>query len=89
MSMETIYKYPLRLLADEITLLLPSGAEVLSVGTQGSEIMIWARVHTNHVDEKRTFVVRGTGHPLTGQEGRFIGTVQQEPFVWHIFERKA
>lgn len=59
---------------------------MLSVGMQDGEIRLWAKVCPVapycHVD----IFVRGTGHDFTGAEWRFIGTVFDGPFVWHIFE---
>jgi hypothetical protein len=34
----------------------------------------------------RVFYVCGTGNPLNIGDARFIGTVQMDYFVWHIFE---
>ncbi len=35
----------------------------------------------------RRFLLRGTGHPLDLEAtGRFVGTVLDGPFVWHVFE---
>lgn len=36
----------------------------------------------------RVFVMRGTGHRFTGEEGRYVGTFQLDggAFVGHLFE---
>ncbi len=85
----TIYKYPVQL-EDEFTVSMPFAACVLSVGMQREEPFLWASLDTEDVDIERAFVVRGTGHALTGTEGRFIGTFQMRggSLVFHLFEKK-
>jgi hypothetical protein len=85
MSNRTIWKYTLPL-QDVVTLTMPVGAEVLSVGLQDGNITLWAMVHSTAPRMDRVFYVYGTGNPINGGEGRFIGTVQMNYFVWHIFE---
>jgi hypothetical protein len=70
---------------------MPKGAEVLSIQNQNNTICIWALVIPSNEPEDRYFEVFGTGHPIhcdIGIERVFIGTVQVDSFVWHIFERK-
>ncbi len=81
----TIYKYTLPL-QDVVTLSMPAGAEVLSVGLQGGNITLWAMVHPTSPQMDRVFYLYGTGNPISGGEGRFIGTVQMNYFIWHVFE---
>lgn len=84
--MKTVYKYTIPFL-DEAVLELPIGAEVLSVGTQHEQLMLWARIDTEstHTTVKRRFRVVGTGHPEA--VGRFIGTVlfRDGTLVFHVF----
>ena len=39
--------------------------------------------------ELRTFLVKGTGHPLPDRGLRYVGTVQEAGgrLVWHVFEQ--
>lgn len=55
------------------------------VRTVHGRLELWARIDPQapHVD--RRFAIRGTGHVL-GDVGEHIGTVQDAPYVWHIFE---
>lgn len=84
--MHTVWKYTLQ---PKIDLEIPEGAEILTVGSQGSEIVMWVKVDPGARKETRTFVGFGTGHdipdklPLT-----YIGTVSFEnpALVFHIFE---
>ena len=87
--MRTIYKYLLIVDASQF-LSMPTGAEILCVQTQHGEPHLWAVVDTDQPQEEREIIMRGTGHPLNGQEGRYIGTVQTHGggLVWHLFERQ-
>lgn len=70
---------------------LPSDAVPLAVDLQHSAIQFW--YHTNpeqqHATLRRQVHVVGTGHPIPEEalspHGEFVGTVQQPPYVWHIF----
>lgn len=69
--MKTIHKYRCPL-TDSVTLLMPIGAQVLTVQIQNGE----------------PHIIVGTGNPADDL-GRYIGTVQEPVFVWHIFEVEA
>lgn len=87
--MKTIWKFSLDL-TDSQNLMLPSGAQLLSVAMQGPALCLWALVDPQGAKERRQIEIRGTGHPIEGaDELVFIGTVLQNggQFVWHIFER--
>lgn len=69
--------------------MVPHGGYVLSTGMDPASdaIAIWIAVHPEATPEPRTFYVRGTGHHMNGAPMLgFIGTVINEPFVWHVFE---
>lgn len=85
--MRTIYKYPLRIV-DEQTVRMPIGAELLSVQMQNGLPCLWATVDPDLGERSRRILIRGTGHPLTGQEGRHISTFQMQggALVFHAFE---
>jgi len=50
------------------------------------ELCLWALVDTHEYEkEEREIHICATGGPC--REGMiYIGTVQQPPFVWHIFD---
>lgn len=82
--MKVIYKYDLT-----PKVLLPKGASVLKAGMQSGGLYIWALVDPNektHIE--RTFEVIGTGHPFEHEylKHRFVDTIFDGPFVWHIWE---
>ena len=86
---QTIWKFPVTV-EDEFSVPMPPGAKVLSVHMQHGEPCMWAIVNSDsEVRETRHFCVRGTGHRLTGVEGRFVGTflMREGALVFHLFER--
>lgn len=84
--MKTVYKYPL-LLEDRQLLSLPFGAKPLTVQLQNDALCLWALVDTDTDAESVPyyFAVCGTGHPVPAGDWDYLTTVQQGPFVWHIF----
>ena len=82
-----IFKYELPI-QDEAIIEMPLSAEAKSVAMQNGLPYVWAIVDPALPTEKRTFYVRGTGHPLRkANPEHFIGTIQMEDgrLVFHIF----
>lgn len=87
--MKKIFKYPVPS-EGEFQIMLPKGAQVLSVQTQKGKPCFWALVDP---DEKqsdfRKFRLAGTGHPIETENLRgFIGTFQllNGDLIFHLFE---
>lgn len=80
----TIYKFPM---APKIA--MPEGAEILHVGAQGSEAMIWAKVDLSRPMITREFSIYGTGFEIKSEDNlKHLGTaVLPSGLVWHIFEK--
>jgi hypothetical protein len=85
--MDSIWKYGLDI-ADTQELPLPLGAEILSVGVQNDNLVLWAICDPyQQTRSPRTIEIFGTGHSIDRDTRRkFIGTVQMSSLVWHIFE---
>jgi hypothetical protein len=86
---KVIYKYPLKV-TDVQEVQMPAGARVLSAQMQqqpfGEILCVWALVETDEPNEARRFYVVGTGNPAAHVAPlQFVGTVRDEPFVWHVF----
>ena len=87
----SIYKYVLKM-EDQQFIELHKNAEILSVGLQNRNICIWATAPEPYSEEnnleKRSILIRGTGHPCNFLAKAFIGTVimDQLGLVYHIFE---
>ncbi len=73
---------------------MPWGCNVLCAQAQHDAIQVWAECDDDHARVVRHFAIYGTGNPVpggvdthgAGLPGRYIGTVQLPPFVWHVYE---
>jgi hypothetical protein len=66
---------------------MPAAAHILSVQMQQDKTCIWALVNPLLTKEMRKFQMVGTGHEFDlFPTHRFIGTFQDGPFVFHLFE---
>jgi hypothetical protein len=81
----TIWKF-LFSIQDEFELEMPDTPFPLTVQLQDDVPCMWAIVNPNAPKAKKRFRVYGTGHPIGELSGQhYIGTIQQNGFVWHIF----
>lgn len=85
-----IFRYRLKI-TDAPEVLLPRGAQTLSVGPprDGSdELDLWVLVDPNEPVGLIEFRVVGTGNPMPDDCGRFIGTVPVlgGALIFHVFE---
>lgn len=85
--LQKIFKYTLEL-TDVQALHLPSESKILHVDVQNENICLWALVYENWPVESRMIRIVGTGHPVDTADLIHLGTVQQGPYVWHVFEQK-
>lgn len=87
--MKMIWKFPFTIL-DHFEILMPDGAEFLHVADQFGQACMWCEVDSSAPNKPYSFEVRGTGQPLNGTEGYFLGTFQAQngSFVWHLFFTK-
>jgi hypothetical protein len=84
-----VWKYVLKI-TDRQVLVMPDGAEILSVASQHGNLCLWAIVDEYKDKKERYIEIVGTGNPLRvnpGFDRKFIGTAVVDPFVWHVFER--
>lgn len=80
-----IWKYPLAP-ADEQTIQMPQGAYVMPVQIQDDAPCLWALVDPSKPVESHVIRIIGTGNPCGDYPGRYIGTVQLDGLVWHVFD---
>ncbi len=91
--MDTIYKYPL--IEQTTHLDIPLPAKFLSLGKDAEgNTCVWFIVNPDSSEtESYWFYKYGTGWPidreLYTQYCQFIGTVIEEPYVWHVFMEGA
>lgn len=88
--MRSIHKYPVPV-EDTVVIKMPKFAQPLAVAEQRGTLCLWAEVDVDSTDKMvemvdHTFHVRGTGHPMQGNEGKYLGTVVMSyGLVWHVF----
>jgi hypothetical protein len=87
--MKTIHKYPLQIIASQV-MIMPRGAEIIAVQTQGAVPCMWAMVDPDKDVEMRIVEMYGTGDPIHDAQGKrkYIGTFQIKngESVFHAFE---
>jgi hypothetical protein len=85
--MKTIYKYRIPML-DSFTIAMPKGAKVLhfSIDQKDGLMYVWAEINTYNGLVHKGFELIGTGNPIMSVIKKYIGTVQKDGFVWHLFE---
>jgi hypothetical protein len=84
MSDLRIWKYSFSIV-DSQTIAMPAGAKVLTAQKQGKTFVMWAIVDVSRPAEDRVFYVYGTGNPIDHDLGKWVATVQDGAFVWHVF----
>lgn len=82
---KAVYKYRLKLV-DITEVDMPDGAEILCCQMQHDTICLWALVDPKADRNYRAFAIYGTGHSIVHDTLTYIATVQQGPYVWHVFE---
>ncbi len=84
--MNAIWKYPFDV-TDHVIVKVPAQSKVLCVQMQGGRPCIWVLVDPSSArTESLHLRVIGTGHQHVLIDGeRYIGTVQDGQFVWHVF----
>lgn len=82
-----IYKYKLPFIINEIFQInLPEDAGILSFQFQNDNPFIWAIIDKQKAIISQEFLIMGTGHDFPEDFiGKFVGTWQDNPFVWHLF----
>lgn len=67
---------------------MPKGAKILSLQMNNKMPCIWAIVNPNAEKEVRKFNIYGTGHNITEDDLKYIGTFQMhnDMLVFHLFE---
>lgn len=92
--MRTIWKFPLQMI-DEQVIELPANSRVLSAGLDPAGLLcVWAQVDSEQPKSRAAIFIQGTGQPLIDgidywphENNKFIGSVLQGQFVWHVFAR--
>lgn len=81
--MRTIWKFRVPM-EHVVRIEMPWGAELLTAQLQGDVPMLWAAVDPEAPRKTRVLTIIGTGREAP--EGRYVGTWQQDGYVWHLFD---
>lgn len=88
-----IWKFDVPIGLKQVTRPLPPGAQIVHVAKQADgAITFWAEFNTlfqdePHLFEERIFRVFGTGHRIES-DWDYVGTILDEPYVWHLYEAR-
>ena len=69
-------------------LMIPRGAKILAVQSQGKSVTMWAECDESATLETRRIAIYGTGHVLPDRYGKYIGTFQihEGELGFHVYE---
>lgn len=86
---QQVWKYII--LTPDTTIQMPRWATILTAGHQDGTMCLWALVDPKQEKQPRRFRVFGTGMPITEESlnhgpSAYVGTVQIDNMVWHVFE---
>jgi len=84
--MRAVWKYNLKITESQ-HVVMPIDAMLLSVQFQRGFLTLWALVDDERPNERREFLIFGTGHPInhSAKMLTYVGTAQQDGLVWHVF----
>jgi hypothetical protein len=82
-----IYPYPNSVhdAVFEMEVQMPKGARILHVGEQAGTVCVWAEVDPGNGTTPYRLYSVGTGFGAVPEGKRYIGTVQNGAYVWHIY----
>ena len=91
--MLTIYKYKIAPGVDATKVEVKKGAVPISCGIDANkQPCVWILLDTEEETKIIDFYCLGTGWPLDKvlpKEGAlFVGTINQDPYIWHVFMGK-
>ena len=86
--MKAIWKFPLQLV-DIQDVVMPKGAEILTVQVQKDDLCMWAAVDPREDTIANTIFIHGTGHQIEDfEKKKYISTFQiaEGDLIFHVFE---
>ena len=87
--MKTIYRYEIPFPSDVTTVTMPKDAEIIHMQWWKNSLSIWAIVQDPEYGlEERYFVIYGTGHDMSDENEKFIGSFPYgSELIFHVFEK--
>lgn len=87
--MKTIWKHTLALTDAMLRIPMPEGSTPVRFAMQNGVPCVWALVDTEREVVTRNFRVYGTGHVIPDIAAEYVGSCDDPPFVWHLFEHPS
>lgn len=87
MRKQVVWKFHLQLTSDTQTIEAPIPAKVVHFDVQANRLTVWVLVEEGATTSSDSYGVFATGElapPV--DEASYIGTVQWEGYVWHLFK---
>lgn len=91
--MRTVWKYPLAWTAEPQVVGMPPGSVVRRFAAQSGTPTVWAEVPVpedaaqTETLEERTLLIVGTGSHIPDGFTAYLGTVDHNGYVFHLYER--
>lgn len=83
---QVIWKFPVDTEVKCFNVELPESARFLCVQTQSGKPQMWWLVNPSNSKATNKFTTFGTGLPISKNPGTYLGTWQDGPYVWHLFQ---
>ncbi len=80
-----VYKYQFQADGEPVVHNMPMGATFLFADKQHDGIFGWFEVDTDAKTDLRHFLIVGTGHNIPDRHD-WRGSMQDGPYVWHLYE---
>lgn len=80
-----IFKYPLEI-TNVQSFPIPRGYKILHVGVQNDKLYLWTLIDQKQESDFAIIHIIGTGQEFDLSSHDYIGSVQMNQFVWHIFK---
>jgi hypothetical protein len=82
-----VWKYPLEIKNGGQKIDTFAGSNIVHCDSQNGQLCLWIEVDPSNRPLTVIFHVIGTGHPIPPGTS-WVGTAQQPPFVWHVYEER-
>jgi hypothetical protein len=80
-----VWHYALKMDTDEPIVMIPHGAQPLCVNLRNGKPTVYLLVDPAAERDEWHFRIVATGEPFPLDDWHYIGTWQQDRFVWHLF----
>lgn len=83
--MAQLWKFDVAPSAGPQVIKAPGLGKAVFFAMQGGQPRVWMKVKPDHPEVERQIQVVGTGHDIPNN-WRYVGSLQDGPYVWHLFQ---